>query len=90
MPSNCVLEIEDITMDWLSDTNMISSIAENCSAPSHLMNGIDSTKRAYDYLEPEGWFEQIEQSTPISCDDGRYSTTLIHCMLANNWRVSKG
>ncbi|KAL2021876.1 hypothetical protein VTK56DRAFT_6471 [Thermocarpiscus australiensis] len=68
VPPNCSFEIDDLEKDWIWSKPfdfifcrfMTGSFADNSAI----------VKKAYDQLEPGGYFEAQDMAVPLGCDDG--------------------
>ncbi|GAB1315639.1 hypothetical protein MFIFM68171_05849 [Madurella fahalii] len=68
VPPNCSFEIDDLEKEWtwskpfdfIISRFMTGSFADNAAI----------VKKAFDHLEPGGYFEAQDMAVPIGCDDG--------------------
>ncbi|KAK4443478.1 S-adenosyl-L-methionine-dependent methyltransferase [Podospora aff. communis PSN243] len=72
VPPNCIFEIDDLEKDW-TWSKPFDFIFSRFMTGSFADNGA-IVKKAFDQLEPGGYFEAQDMAVPFGCDDGTLTT----------------
>ncbi|KAJ0158247.1 hypothetical protein CTA2_12001 [Colletotrichum tanaceti] len=73
LPANCSFEIDDLELDW--EWNQPFDYIFNRSVAGGWSNFRSIIQKAYDNLEPGGYFEIQDLELPSYCDDGTVPPT---------------
>ena len=68
VPPNCYFEIDDLEKEWTWD-RPFDFIFARMMAGSFTDNGA-VVQKAYEHLEPGGYYEAQDMALPLGCDDG--------------------
>ncbi|WDK21268.1 methyltransferase domain-containing protein [Colletotrichum graminicola] len=77
LPANCSFEIDDLELDW--EWNQPFDYIFCRSAGGAWSNFRSIIKKAFDNLEPGGYFEIQDLELPSACDDGTVPPTAALC-----------